>query len=124
MTIEQAIKLADEQRPTALMGPTKIRWLTELEGRIINELLKNRKEYSHLTFQGYAEDLPVTTELIIPDPYSDIYVYWLFMKTDYTNNETDRFNNDAVMYNTAYLAYVNHIMRTTTPVKETKLKNI
>ena len=124
MTIEQAIRLADEQRPNALMGATKIRWLTELEGRIVNEVYRNRREFEHIKFSGYTQDTDVTTQLIVPDPYSDIYVYWLFMKTDYANNETDRFNNDAVMYNTAYLAYVNHINRTTSQSASVRLKNM
>ena len=124
MTIEQAIRQADEQRPNVFMGAPKVRWISELEGRIINELLKNRQEYRDIDFPEYSEDTPLDTVLLVPDPYSDIYVYWLFMKTDYTNNETDRFNNDAVMYNTAYLAYVNYINRTTTPAKNVKIGNI
>lgn len=122
MTIKQALEIADEQRPTGLLGGIKIRWLSELEGRIVHELYRGRKEFAHITFEGYPPDTDTSTELLVPDAYANIYIYWLLMKADFANNETERFNNDAILYNTAYLAYANYVNRTCEPITDTGIR--
>jgi len=97
----------DEMRPNAVDQALKFRWLDELEGRIYNEILA-----SHEGFESFS---PSDSELTVPSPYDEMYIYWLFMKMDYINGETERFNNDALMHNTAWVNYANYINRTHAP---------
>jgi len=63
-------------------------------------------------------------ELLAPEPYSVMYIYWIFMKIDFANGEFDRFNNDAMLFNTAWLAFSNHVNRTHAPKKRAKIENV
>ena len=50
--------------------------------------------------------------LLAEVPYDYLYTYWLFMRIDYLSGETTRFNNSAVLFNTAWMNYANFISRT------------
>lgn len=113
MTAMDAIRISDEMRPNAFDERMKIAWLKELDGRVKAEILD--------VHEGFDENIAFTDdgnrELLVPEPYGEIYVYYLFMKEDFMNGETERFNNDAIMHNTAWLNYANHVNRTHMPKK-------
>ena len=49
--------------------------------------------------------------LLAEVPYDYLYTYWLFMRIDYLSGETTRFNNSAVLFNTAWMNYANSSTR-------------
>lgn len=122
MTIKQALQAAEDLRPGGLAGGVKIGWINELEGRIVRELYRGRAEFADIEFAGYPSNVDTDTVLLVPDEYAGVYVYWILMKADFANNETERFNNDAILYNTAYLAYANYVNRTALPAGSTRIK--
>ncbi|MBQ3080032.1 MAG: hypothetical protein IJC48_08565 [Clostridia bacterium] len=107
MTAIEAIERADGLRPNAYNDDIKDEWLKELDGRIEREILCIREG-----FVKEAESTGLHRTLFAEEPYSEMYVYYLMMKADFMNGETERFNNDAIMFNTAWLNYANHINRT------------
>lgn len=117
MTITQAIEIADEMRPNMYTKEEKTRWLSELDGRIRNELLSGREGVSTGTPPDYHWQTDAARTLTAEAPYEYLYTYWLFMRIDYTSGETTRFNNSAVMFNTAWMNYANFINRTY-PIRE------
>ncbi len=123
MTVQEAIERADTLKPNAYSDDVKYAWLSELDGRIKAEVLDKRMGFENLPVPDYGYESR-TKNLLAPAPYSEMYVYWLFMKMDFMNGEFDRFNNDAVLYNTAYLAFSNHINRNHAPAGRTQTKNI
>lgn len=52
------------------------------------------------------------TELLVPDPYTDLYKYYLFSMIDFTNEEMDRYTNSMLMFNTSWQEFVNYWYRT------------
>jgi hypothetical protein len=64
---------------------------------------------------GYGEDEDLSTVLLVPAPYDDIYVRWLEAQIDYTNGEYGKYNNSIAMYNAAYTAFANYYNRTHMP---------
>ena len=123
MTVQEAIERADALKPNAYTDDVKYAWLSELDGRIKEEIFDTRAGLEGTKTPQYSYENR-TEHLLAPAPYSEMYVYWLFMKMDFMNGEFDRFNNDAMLYNTAYLAFSNHINRNHPPVKRTQMKNI
>lgn len=123
MTVQAAIAHADALRPNAYEDDVKFMWLSELDGRIKTEIFDTHEGYDEYTVPSYNLGNR-TNELFAPDPYSDMYLYWLFMKMDFMNGEFDRFNNDAMLHNTAWLAFSNHINRTHPPKKRVKIDHI
>ncbi len=122
MTVQDAILRADALRPNTFSEDMKFLWLSELDGRIKTEIFDTHAGYENIVYPSY--NLGNRTEaLFVPEPYSDMYIYWLFMKMDFMNGEFDRFNNDAMLYNTAYLAFANFVNRTHEAKTHAKIKN-
>ena len=79
-------------------------WINEIEGQVIEEVI-NRAEGYNLEFIPMEYEKDQDKKLSIPDRFKDVYVNYLLSKIDYNNEETERYNNDVVMYNSAYDAY-------------------
>ncbi len=94
MTIQEAIAAADAQRPNQVDKALKIRWLSEMDGRVDLEVLSPDGGSS---FSGYSSDSPQDTVLKIPFPYDGIYPLWLEAHVARINGETDKYNNCLTM---------------------------
>ena len=87
-------------------------WLSELDGRIRNEILLGREGVDAGAPPDYHWQTDANKVLLAEVPYDYLYTYWLFMRIDYLSGETTRFNNSAVLFNTAWMNYANFINRT------------
>lgn len=124
MTLAQAILRADALKPNTYTSGEKAAWLYELDGRVKREIHDTHENMADTPLTGYDAEVNADTALLVPEPYSEIYVYWLFTKIDFLNAETARFNNSALMFNTAWINYANHINRTHAPKAQTKLRRV
>lgn len=123
MTVQVAIQKADELRPNTFAEEMKFMWLSELDGRIKTELFDAHEGFEDREIPTYIPGNR-TNELFAPEPYTDMYLYWLFMKMDFMNGEIDRFNNDAMMHNTSWLAFSNYINRNFPPRKKAEIAHV
>lgn len=99
MKVIEAIRRADIEKPNQYSDEDKYRWLSYLDHTIVNDVLRNYECTEHYHFDGYKMYDDEDTELIIPEPYCEVYVAFLKMKVDELNGETARYNNSAEMYN-------------------------
>ena len=116
MTIMDALYRIDELKPNSYSQTEKIKWLSSLDGVIKSEIIDTHEGGADVVFDGYGDDAALTTELLVPAPYDDIYLRWLEAQIDYSNGEYGKYNNSIAMYNTAYTAYANHYNRTHMPI--------
>lgn len=115
MTITQAIETVDRLRPNQFSEEDKLRWLSELDGAVYQEVL-TQHETAVEPFAGYdAQTALDETQLIIGWPYDEIYRWYLEMKMDDANGELVRYNNSAAKYNTYYQALQNAYNRAHMP---------
>lgn len=115
MTIMDALYRIDELKPNSYSQPEKIKWLSSLDGVIKSEIIDTHEGGEDMTFSGYGEDASLTTVLLVPAPYDDIYLKWLEAQIDYNNGEYGKYNNSLVAYNDAYDLYQRHYNRTHMP---------
>ena len=93
MNIQQALDMADNMLPNMMPRPMKIAFLTEIEQMIHNEIvLKHEHTEEQEVMPAYTENTDPGTELVIPDPYSNLYYYYIMAKIDEQNLEFDKFN--------------------------------
>ena len=116
MTIIEAINRVDTIKPNSYGQTEKIRWLSELDGIIKNEIFDTHEGGENISFSGYTEDTALDTVLLVPAPYDDIYIHYMEMRIDYANNEYGKYNNSMVMYNTAYSAFERYYNRNHMPI--------
>ena len=121
MTIMDALYRIDELKPNSYSQPEKIKWLSSLDGVIKSEIIDTHEGGENVAFSGYTEDSDLTTVLLVPAPYDDIYLRWLEAQMDYSNGEYGKYNNSLVAYNDAYAMYQKYYNRTHMP-KGTKFK--
>ena len=114
MTIREAMEIADRLKPNAYEKEDKLRWLSELDGAVYTEILKNHWPVPE-AFSGYPEHTDLETVLLIPYPFEEIYRWYLEMKMDDANAELERYNNSAAKYNTYYQAFAAWYNRTHMP---------
>lgn len=79
MKIAEIIGLTDELRPNEYTAEMKTRWLSEVEGTVVDEIL-NCAEGNNISFEGYRYATDQERELLVPDRFSDIYIQYLIEK--------------------------------------------
>lgn len=122
MTIQQAIERANEMRMgNSSNDDVKIRWLSELDGMIYNDVIKRHKGNETKPMPEYTID-DTSKELIAEAPHDVLYVYYLMAQIDLAASEINKYNASVSLYNTAYTNYKNWYRRNhqtvdTTPIK-------
>jgi hypothetical protein len=115
MTIIEAINCNDSLKPNNYTQEDKIKWLSTLDGIIKREIIDTHEGADAVVFNGYTEETPLDTELLVLAPYDDIYIKWLEVQIDYANAEYGKYANSMMMYNTAYATYANWYNRNHMP---------
>ena len=65
-------------------------------------------------FEGYTEE-DQDKELIVKEPYDEIYVHWLSAQIDWNNREYAGFNATNAVFEATYTAFRNAFNRTHMP---------
>lgn len=109
MTISEALAKFKTLHPSGIEEKVLVDFLSELDGRVAEEIL----ESADAAGMGlpYDPDSDRNKTLLVPFPHDSIYITWLQAKTDYHNNEYDRFNNDMILFNTEWTSYANTYLR-------------
>lgn len=121
MKILEAITKIDTLKPNTYTQTEKIKWLSTLDGIVKKEIIDTHEGAEGIVFNGYDDNTELDTELLVSDPYSDVYLRYLEAQIDYANGEYGKYNNSMSMYNTAYSTFERFYNRTHMP-KGKKLK--
>lgn len=109
MKIHEAIAEVDNLKPNMFGEKEKIKWLSRLEMRIYQEIICTH-DYNdgetEITFSGYTEG-DGEKELLVGEPYDEMYVRWLEAQIDYNNMEFDSFNNANQVFESIYGSFRN-----------------
>lgn len=104
MTVGELIERMITLRGGQYDEGTMTGWLNEIEGQIVDDVV-NRAEGYDITFTQLDYKLNAETELTVPDRFQDVYINYLLSKLDFHNQETERYNNDVVMFNSSLESY-------------------
>lgn len=115
MTILEVIHEIDAVKPNTFTQTEKIKWLSEIEGVIKSEIIDTREGGERVVFEGYGEETPLDTKLIVDAPYDSVYVHWLGARIDYALGEYGKYNNSRIAYNDALELFRNYYNRTHMP---------
>ena len=117
MTLQKALDQADGMRANMMPRAMKVEWLSEIEQLIWHEILmKHEHTAEEETMPAYDEDTDSGTVLLVPDPYSRVYKYWLMFHIDEQNLEFDKCNNDKALFEQAYETMSDWWTRTKMPI--------
>lgn len=115
MTVREAIALVDRLKPNKFTEEDKIKWLSEIDGLIVRELIETHENPTFEgEFKGYTAE-SLDTDLIAPYPYDVLYRWYLESQIDLGNMEIQKYNNSKTLFNTAYVNYTDRYNRTHMP---------
>lgn len=139
MTVAGLIQQYNAERPNSVDDAVKMGWLRKLEQMIIKEVIEqhehdlNETDELSLSVIGstlyikpagslanHINTFDMATELLVPEPYDDLYIYYLDQKIAYNNNDTRVYNAAATQYNNALLCYQQYFNRTYATIKTKK----
>jgi hypothetical protein len=115
MTINEVITQVDELKPNQISDDIKVRWISVLEGKIIDEIILTHELSEIVEFNGYTIN-DMDTELLVPDTYADVYIYYIEAMIDETNMESARYASSMQMFNSAWQDYANYYNRNNKPI--------
>lgn len=116
MTLNEAITVLDKLKPNAFSDEDKCRWIYELDGKVNAEVFQNKLEILKYNILEHGDK-----DLLIEEPYDDLYFIFMMSKMDFLNGEYARYSNDAIVFNSDYKDYMKHIVRNA-EVKPKKIK--
>ena len=101
MTIEEALSRVERERPGESTEAEKLRWLSMVDMQWFQDqiLTHEREQEEDAVFTGYGVNTDRGTELLIPLPYDEVYVHYLFAMADQKLGEVERYQNDAALFN-------------------------
>lgn len=113
-TFAEIIERVDQNKPSAFEEAEKLRWLTELDGRIATEVMM-------MSISG-VRNLPrgeeaLSCEPLVSFPYDGLYDRYLEAMIDYHNGEMNEYQNSMVAFNAAYNGWLNWYLNTYDPVQ-------
>lgn len=115
MTISEVITQVQTLKPSQIPEEIMVRWISVLEGKIIDEIILTHELAEKVEFNGYTID-DMDTELLVPDTYADVYIFYVEAMIDQTNNEAARFANSNAMFRNAWQDYANYYNRNNRPI--------
>jgi hypothetical protein len=121
MTLIEAINRIDTLKPNNYTQTDKVTWLSKIDGVVKTEIIDTHEGGEGVVFNGYDNNTPLETVLLVPAPYDDLYIKWLESNIDYTNGEYQSYNNSVTAFNNLYSAFERYYNRQNMP-KSTKLK--
>lgn len=94
ITAHEIVEETDAIRDNTIPDDQKYKWLSRFEKELSEKLYR-----FYTPDVSVTEDVTATTELSVPEAFSDLYVSYLASKIDYANGEIDRYNNDLQLFN-------------------------
>lgn len=123
MTIGEAISIVDSHKiGNQYAREEKIKWLSDVDSMIKREIIDTHEGSDSISFSGYNDDTDESVSLLAPDCYSDIYTMYLEAQIDRGNQEFSLYNNDMIMFNSAYQAYAAEYNRNHMPLQRNNIK--
>ena len=110
MTIQEAIAEANSLSNNLIDEALKIKWLSELDGRIYYEIIAPNAKSG--AFKEYTQNTPSDTELIVPHPWDSLYVSYLEMEIARVSADNVRYANSRILFNDRYGAFSSWYVRT------------
>ncbi len=129
MFISEAIETTDKLKPNAYTREDKVKWLSDIDKQIFLEIIithapSEKSENMRIdSFTGYGPETDIeNTKLLAPSPFDELYIHGLKRQIDLHNEEYSKYNNDCLLFNSAYTNFFDWYNRGNEPKGEPAFK--
>ena len=120
MKVAEIIASVDRLRPNGYEAEEKTRWLSEIEGMIVDEII-NMAEGNDITFEAYKYEVDAEKETLLPERFTDIYIHYLKAKMELHDDELTQYNKEVMVYQSAYNQYAAWYRRNHMPKQKARI---
>lgn len=110
MTISDVVLEIGRIKPHSYTEDTLRRWLSELDGKVWEDLMCHYLPADEKPSLPYAAD-DTLAALLIPFPHEDVYIKFLGAQIDFHNGDVERYNNSMMMFTEQYQTFVDSFTR-------------
>lgn len=100
MKVCEILEHLAETRPNVYPDEVLVRWLSDIEGKIHNEVFRKTD-----AFKPIVANADNDRELLVYEPYTNVYVQYLYSMIEFTNCETVKYANANALFNSFYDAF-------------------
>lgn len=123
MQIKELFARIDEVMANDWSKELKIAWLNEIERQVIDEVFATHEMSQEdvmraAAFTGYTVATPEDTILLVRDPYSALYQYYLEAQIARANGDSTQQKDATTLFDNMYLTYRRYINRTCRPINK------
>ena len=115
MTINEAINRLRDIKPNQFADDVLVSWISDVEAKIFHENIVWHEDTNQTPPWPYHPEEDKDMVLLIPEPYSGVYLRYMEAQIDYYNGEYVRYANSMTMYNVALSEWVDFYNRTHMP---------
>lgn len=124
MNIRDVLDQVDTLKPNQFDEAQKIYWLSQLDRRVYLDVIETHEKDADTprSFAGYAPDTDQDTELLVKEPFSDIYRWYLEAMIDLGNGEQGKYQNSMLLFNTAWADFARDYHRKHRPIGQRAMR--
>ena len=115
MKIIEAINRNDALNHNTYNQEDKVQWLSRVDWLVKKHIIDTHEGAEEVSFSGYDDLTDTQKELLVPEPYDELYLRWMEAQIHYHNGEYDKYNNAIEMFNTLWTEFQNYYNRTHMP---------
>lgn len=117
MKIKECLAIIEAIKPHKFSDSIIVGWLSDLDQQIWAECLSWHKDTGVDEMPERYDSLEdLDEDLLVPDPYSELYPTYIGMKIDYAHGEYGRYNNSMVAFNTQMSTFQDWVNRNYLPI--------
>lgn len=115
MTIMEAISLVDTLKVNTCSQDQKVQWLSRVDSMVKRLIIDVHEGADQVDFKGYNKDTDTRTELLVPEPFDEMYQRFLEAQIDLASGEIPKYNNAIELFNNSFREYSGYYTRTHMP---------
>lgn len=116
MKIGEVIARVDELRRNDIDKKEKVRWLSRLDWKVKHKLIDTHQGAAQVDFAGYNEHTSMDTDLLVPEPYDEMYEHYLIAQIEYAHQQEDRYNNAIDLFDQVWDEFAKWYIHTHKPI--------
>lgn len=109
MTVAGMLEQYNMERPNSIEDSVKKEFLRKCEANIIDNVILLYEpavgERTQEEWQEHLDTFDYDTELLLGEPYDDIYIYFIDQRICLNNNDKARYNVATRLFDNMFLAY-------------------
>lgn len=104
MTVNELIAKYNDDRQNTETPENLMLRIRQLEEIVLSDVILTHENDIEEP-EHYFDEWGVTSQLLIPVPYIDVYINYIDMYVQQKLNQMARYNNASAMFNNTYIAY-------------------